>query len=265
MDRSLNNLRRSVAQRIAGVTLAATAASLLITSVTYLVLEGTLAHSVDRLILAVLIPLVVAPLASWRVITLSERLRIANEHLRKLSETDPLTQTLNRRRFFEVFGQHLALAARHGYPTTLLLIDLDHFKQINDRFGHLVGDQVLVESTRLMRAVCRESDVLGRYGGEEFVILLPHTARAGADALAHRIMERVKEMTVDHPVTGQQVPGLAVSISIGGVTSERSDSDLDAMVSRADQLLYSAKQAGRARSVIEALAGGASGTSGAHG
>lgn len=248
-----NALRRTrILRRVAVITAVTTFFSVFVTGSIHYLVSGSLSGAGVGLMIAATVPLLIAPIGSWREISLTERLRAANEHLKVLSETDPLTHTLNRRRFVELAGQQLALASRHCYPTSLLLLDFDHFKQINDRYGHAMGDQVLVEATTIIRELCRESDALARFGGEEFILLLPHTAREGALLVAERIMERLRDHCVLNPATGQPTE-INVTVSIGGVTSETSDAPLDRMMSRADTLLYSAKQAGRDHCVVDLL------------
>ncbi len=200
------------------------------------------------LLISVMVPLVLVPVGSLWHISLSVRLRQANAELRRLSETDPLTHICNRRRFLEVAEHQLALARRHCFSTSLLLIDFDHFKQINDRHGHAAGDHVLVEATRLIAATLRASDTLARFGGEEFIVHLPHTAREGALTVAERIMAAVRDHTFAHG--GAEI---RVTLSIGGVTCETSETSLDAMTSQADSLLYESKQAGRDHCLVETL------------
>jgi len=200
------------------------------------------------LFIAVLAPAVLVPIGSYFHISMAVRLKEANEQLKALSETDPLTGTYNRRRFLEVADQQLALARRHCFPTSVLIIDFDHFKSVNDDFGHLAGDRVLVDACALIRRTLRDSDTLARFGGEEFICLLPHTAREGALMVAQRIREAIREQTFDHD--GQT---LRVTVSIGGVTCETSETDLERLTSKADTLLYQAKQGGRDRYMIEAV------------
>jgi diguanylate cyclase (GGDEF)-like protein len=239
--------QRPVLEQTVAVTLICIAVSVVITTVVTYVATGSLTFGLGGYI-SILVPAVIAPIGSYFHISLSVRLREANDRLRALSETDPLTQTCNRRRFLEIAVQQLALARRHCFPTSLLLIDFDHFKQINDRFGHAAGDSVLVEATRIMSEGFRESDTLARFGGEEFIVLLPHTAREGAAMVAERIMAAIRAHEFRH---GDGAVG--VTVSIGGVTCETSETPLDTMTSKADRLLYASKQAGRDRCTIEAL------------
>lgn len=200
------------------------------------------------LFIAVLAPALLVPFGSYFHISMAVRLQEANEQLKALSETDPLTGAYNRRRFLEVADHQLALARRHCFPTSVLIIDFDHFKSVNDDFGHLAGDRVLVEASALIRRTLRESDTLARFGGEEFICLLPHTAREGALMVAQRIREAIRSETFAHD--GQR---LRVTVSIGGVTCETSETGLERLTSKADTLLYQAKQGGRDRYMIEAL------------
>ncbi|MGA0838598.1 MAG: GGDEF domain-containing protein [Pseudomonadales bacterium] len=247
-------VRSAVLRKVMLVTVGAMVASVTSTVVLRVFFGPVLDGVVPSLTVAALVPGLIAPIGSWRLLALTERLRIANEHLRILSETDPLTSALNRRRFLEVATQHLDLAARHAYPTSFLLIDFDHFKRINDRFGHLVGDQVLVDSTALIRRICRRTDALARFGGEEFILLLPHTAREGALIVAERLREELRSLRFRAPQGARaEYLDLTVTISVGGATSEASDTPIDTLISHADALLYAAKDGGRDRCVIEVM------------
>ncbi len=145
-------------------------------------------------------------------------------------------------------GRTVSWRWRHCFPTSLLIIDFDHFKTVNDEYGHLAGDLVLVEASRIIREMLRDSDSLARFGGEEFVCLLPHTAREGALMVAQRIREAISTAEFQHD--GRHI---RVTVSIGGVASETSETGLERMTSKADALLYQAKQKGRDRYMIEAL------------
>jgi diguanylate cyclase len=244
---AMDSRQRVVVRKTAVVTLLCIAVSLVISTVMTYVVTGHLEFGLGGYI-SILIPAIIAPIGSYTHISLASRLREANELLRSLSETDPLTQTCNRRRFLEVAVQQLALAQRHCFPTSLLLIDFDHFKQINDRLGHVAGDRVLVDATRIMSATLRQSDTLARFGGEEFIVLLPHTAREGAQMVAERMMAAIRSHEFLH---GGEA--FRVTVSVGGVTCETSETTLDTMTSKADRQLYASKQAGRDRCMIETL------------
>ncbi|TWA69125.1 PAS domain S-box-containing protein/diguanylate cyclase (GGDEF)-like protein [Azospirillum brasilense] len=171
-------------------------------------------------------------------------LKESEERLRRLSITDPLTGVSNRRHFVEAAEQELARARRHGRPVTLLMLDLDHFKSINDTHGHAVGDEALRTFTAAGRALLRENDLLGRTGGEEFAILLPETDVAGARMVAERIRRRTAELAVP---SGDQA--VRFTVSIGVACCAAGTRDVDAMLSSADEALYRAKAAGRNRVV----------------
>jgi diguanylate cyclase (GGDEF)-like protein len=233
-------VHRAVLRWIVFMTAAAVAASLLITCAVGYFTHGAVLTDATGWIIAVLAPLLIAPTASYAHVALAHRLKHANQRLKSLSETDPLTNTLNRRKFVEVAQQELHRARRSEVPTSIVLFDFDHFKQVNDRYGHLRGDDALVHVIGVMQAMIRESDVLARFGGEEFILLLPHTEPEGATSLVRRILRAVG----DNPlcVGGAEIP---VTLSAGIVTCETSQTGLDTMMSRADALLYESKQNGR--------------------
>jgi len=166
---------------------------------------------------------------------ISERKRFEAE-LTKLAVTDPLTGLWNRRHTSELLAADLTQAERYGQSLTLLMVDIDHFKAINDTHGHQTGDQVLAEvATRLLENI-RNTDVVGRWGGEEFVILLRHCTLADGIATADKLRRRI----ADSPIA----PHLHVSVSIGAATRQLGE-DLASWLARADAALYLAKRAGR--------------------
>lgn len=168
------------------------------------------------------------------ILMASERLRLEFKHL---AAHDPLTGAFTRRHMDEVVKQELERYRRHGQVMTLMIMDLDHFKRINDVHGHLIGDQVLVQFVAKVRGLLRRPDQLGRFGGEEFLLLLPQTPLQDALQVAERIRATLEQSTEAPPCT----------LSIG-VTSSRHDSDtLDTMLARADAALYRAKEQGRNR------------------
>jgi diguanylate cyclase (GGDEF)-like protein len=163
--------------------------------------------------------------------------------LRRAAATDDLTGVLNRRALLAGAGEGIAAARRDGQPAALLLFDLDHFKSINDRFGHSVGDQTLRTFARIAAQAIRQTDVFGRLGGEEFAAFL-----AGADArTAHRIAERIRA-DFSRTVLAPDWPAPTVSVGIAEI-APGSILDVDSLLIRADQALYQAKRAGRDRVV----------------
>lgn len=179
-------------------------------------------------------------------------LEIARDRLTRLAITDELTGLYNRRHMAEILDKERKRALRHDRPFSLAVLDLDHFKAINDAHGHLAGDAVLTELAERIRRILRQSDWLGhegdavgRVGGEEFLLLLPEVGREAA----RQCMERIRECIAAEPfrVRGTTIP-LTVSI---GVATYRREESIDALHSRADRCLYRAKEAGRDRVVSD--------------
>jgi diguanylate cyclase (GGDEF)-like protein len=164
-----------------------------------------------------------------------ERARIEMELLRDQAERDPLTGLHNRR--------YLQQARDIGGPVALAVLDIDHFKTVNDRFGHAVGDRVLVRVAELLREQVRSDDVVARTGGEEFVLLMPRTDDAEALACCERVRAALRAEPWD-----ELAPGLRLTASLGVVTAPEA-TDLGALVRDADARLYAAKRAGRDRAV----------------
>lgn len=171
-------------------------------------------------------------------------IRAAQAALEELAIRDSLTHIYNRRHFFEVTKREIARASRFNHATSLLLIDIDHFKQVNDTHGHLIGDQVLQSVVLRLKENLRQSDILARYGGEEFIVLMPETNASQAWSGA----ERLRRVVADKPFSIGR-GDLAVTISVG-VTSWLPGIPLpllDSLIDQADQALYQAKQGGRNR------------------
>lgn len=170
------------------------------------------------------------------------------DQLHDLAYVDALTGVRNRRYFDEMFPQACALAVRHGQPFSVLMIDVDHFKAYNDRYGHPQGDRCLAAVAGCaFDALPRQGDVLARYGGEEFVVALPSTDAAGAVTVAQRIVERVAACPI--PLVDGPGYGEPVTVSIGVATLSPEEGALatapQVLLSRADEALYDAKRAGR--------------------
>ena len=169
------------------------------------------------------------------------------EELRYLSEMDPLTGIANRRKIREELEREISRAIRHSHPLSLLILDIDHFKSVNDNYGHETGDAVLRAISSTVEAVLRPSDRLGRWGGEEFVVILPVTDRKGALVLAERVRNAVCDSRAvpDHPITASI--GVA-SLRSGPQAGPDGNDTVDSLVRRADEQLYRAKTEGRNRS-----------------
>lgn len=181
---------------------------------------------------------------------LYSRLAAANSTLRKLALADPLTGVANRRAFESALDQEWRRANRNRSPLSLLMIDVDHFKQFNDRYGHSDGDVCLhAVAATLTQTVHRAGDVVARYGGEEFAILLPQTDESAARIIGQRVCDAVADLRIPH---ANSSVGPHVSISVG-MASTRTGADAPPpqsaklLVNAADQALYAAKSAGRGR------------------
>jgi two-component system cell cycle response regulator len=168
---------------------------------------------------------------------------LGQEQMRHLAETDPLTSCFNRRALMEKLEQEMDRAARYATMLTGMMIDIDNFKQINDTFGHLVGDRVLKQLANLLKREQRSVDIVARYGGEEFVVLLPETTSAESRNFAERILRRVS--THDFGEPGRPVR-VTISIGIASYPDERV-SDGESLLRLADSHLYRAKTDGRNR------------------
>jgi diguanylate cyclase (GGDEF)-like protein len=167
----------------------------------------------------------------------------AREKIVNLAETDDLTGIWNRRYFTRQLPQEIERARTFNVPLSLLLFDIDEFKQINDNFGHVVGDVVLSELCGSVRDTVRPTDILTRYGGDEFAVILPHTDLAGASAVAERILARVRTLTIPTDEEG----AIQCSISIGVAEFASEDAVANDLVRRADERLYSSKRNGKNR------------------
>jgi diguanylate cyclase (GGDEF)-like protein/PAS domain S-box-containing protein len=169
-------------------------------------------------------------------------LQHANLQLEQLALHDPLTGLANRRKFADRFAYEMARAGRIRTPPSLLMVDVDHFKGINDRHGHLVGDACLKELAALLTESVREVDLVARFGGEEFVVLLPETSMAQSLLAAERMRCKVQTQPIG---IGDGVPPVAVTISVGAATAAGAAPTLDEILARADEAVYRAKSAGR--------------------
>jgi len=162
--------------------------------------------------------------------------------LRVLASTDALTGLINRRAFMDRFAHELLRSQRHGPAPTLLILDIDHFKNINDRHGHPAGDAVLAHLAHLLRNSLRNVDIVGRIGGEEFAVVLVETSAEMGQPVIQRLLERIRETAV---ILADGTP-LQFTVSIGGTEILWGDT-IDTAIQRADEALYTAKNSGRNR------------------
>ncbi|HWA36896.1 MAG TPA: diguanylate cyclase [Burkholderiales bacterium] len=193
-------------------------------------------------VLASLPLLLIYPIAvGFNAHSLARRVRQQNLLLETLSSTDGLTGLLNRMYWEQAMAAEFARCRRHGQPSAVMMIDIDHFKAINDRHGHATGDEVIRCVAEMLRSATRGHDLVGRYGGEEFGVLLPGTDLEGAVVLAERVRRSVESEALDSHT------GVRGTVSIGVAQLDPDDASHEAWISRADRALYEAKGAGRNR------------------
>ncbi|MCD4498856.1 GGDEF domain-containing protein [Chromobacterium vaccinii] len=199
-------------------------------------------HPTSQLDEVLLLSFTLALSMTWFAIRRLREARQLLKALRRQAERDDITGLANRRRANQALQRETERSCRSGRRYSVLLIDLDHFKHINDSHGHLVGDKVLQRFGQVLRQRARQLDTIARWGGEEFIIVCPETEQDGALALAESISQLLRETDFD--------PALRVTASIGVATLADDDTP-DSLVHRADICLYAAKQAGRDQVVGE--------------
>lgn len=227
---------------VAGLTALLTATCIVISvAITFAInlwLNGGI--SAADILNAIVVPAVIAPLFGGLTLRLAHRLDQTQERLRQLSITDDLTKAFNRRYFFEAAERELARARRTGEIFSVVILDMDDFKQINDRYGHKVGDSVLQRVAAVCLANARAMDTFARYGGEEFVYLLPRMDRAHALKFCERIQQALIMANVH-----EDGADIHFSASIGVASYIPGIPDIYVLVSRADRAMYTAKSQGK--------------------
>jgi diguanylate cyclase (GGDEF)-like protein len=171
---------------------------------------------------------------------LQDELRRSNQLLLELAQTDPLTRLCNRRHLFEKLEVEINRCSRGGKSISLIMADIDHFKRINDLFGHQMGDEVLVLVSDLLLEELRTYDLAARYGGEEFCLVLPETSLKAALEVAERIRHRTETMQLSGPMNKE-----VLTISLGVASFENREGSIDELIRLADEALYLAKNLGR--------------------
>jgi diguanylate cyclase (GGDEF)-like protein len=169
-------------------------------------------------------------------------LRNALEEVERLAITDSLTGLYNHRHLFELAGREFQRARRYQLPLSVMMVDIDEFKQVNDTHGHAIGDQVLQGVAECCRKELREVDVIARYGGDEFVALLPETGLSAACQVAERLRKNIAERTLD-----TKAGRITVTVSLGIAVLDDEHLTAESLIDRADQALYVAKKNGRNR------------------
>ena len=190
-------------------------------------------------------PLMVLEAIIFLVTTAISTLMLVNENitteLRRLADIDHLTATFNRRSFLSLLNKAIGTAERTNTPLSVLVIDLDHFKEINDSHGHRIGDEALAHFAKTATACLRNEDILGRIGGEEFAVFLPNAAMADA----HAIAERLRQHLLAEPLP---IPHRSIALTVSiGVAQYHAQESIESLLHRADKAMYRAKESGRNR------------------
>jgi len=199
------------------------------------------------LMIATLAPILVSGPIGGYIVHLLREVEKARLLAQSLAWNDDLTQLLNRRRLAETGARELALAQRSGRTLAAVLMDVDDFKRINDHFGHQGGDEVLRALGRALPPLLRSTDLLGRWGGEEFALVLPDTDEEGGAVLAERLRAAVQALEI--PAGEGRVLRCTVSV---GLTRAAPGDNFDSLLDRADQAMYRAKSGGKNRVVVQA-------------
>ncbi|HEX2830555.1 MAG TPA: GGDEF domain-containing protein [Burkholderiales bacterium] len=184
-------------------------------------------------------------LVAYITTMLSSDIRRALVHIKALSETDELTGVLNMRAFSAIAERISRQSARYNHPYTVVMIDSDSLKAVNDQYGHPAGNRLLQMLVQCVQAQLRETDIVARYGGDEFVLLLPETTSVGAEKVAQRIRQRVEAgvlATRDKPVSS--------TVSVGLASYPEHGADLESVMERADQAMYTSKTSGKNRVTV---------------
>lgn len=224
---------------LALITLSAIILSIMISIIIKIIRDIPL--DADIFVIPVLTPLLIAPALSWSHIKLIIEINGLEQKMRKLATIDSLTELFNRRYFLELSQKIYALNTRHKEPFTLLMLDIDHFKKVNDTYGHLGGDAVLKALGKLINQFIRKSDLVGRFGGEEFIFLLPKSNLQGGKLVACRLKDEINDLSVQF-----QEHSIKFTASIGGTIYHPGDNtSLEALIQKADNALYRAKNQGR--------------------
>lgn len=225
-------------------TLIAITTSVLVTALVMVLMPGSREYFWYNMIVAVVSPLVSAPGLTLVAISMVYQLNAAQTALTLAAETDVLTGVSNRRSFMAQAELAYAQTKAGGPPFAVIMIDIDHFKAINDNHGHITGDDVLRDVAQACKAALRTSDCFARFGGEEFVALLPLTDAGGATAVAEVLRKTVAALAFEN----RTPPAVTVSLGVAGYLA--SSESLHDILNEADRQLYAAKAAGRNRVMV---------------
>lgn len=237
-------LSLGLARALLLTTLIATSTSVVLTAIIMLIIPGSSDFFWYGMLVAVLSPVLSAPGLGHLAFTMVYQLNAAQTALTRAAKTDDLTGVANRRFFLEEAEQAFGDTKAHGGLFSVVMIDVDHFKSINDKHGHGVGDTVIHDVARACKEALRVTDTFARFGGEEFVALLRNTDTAGAAAIAETLRQTVAALAFDN-----QAPS-SVTVSLGVATYLAGGASLHDILNEADRQLYAAKAAGRDRVMV---------------
>jgi diguanylate cyclase (GGDEF)-like protein len=212
-------------------------ASIVITYLFTQYLDG--GASATAILIAILVPAIVAPLFSFTLLRILFQLDAAEERLRQLSIQDDLTQVYNRRHFIEHARTAWERALRYGEEFAIIIFDIDDFKRVNDIYGHPAGDQVLREVSRVCEREARATEMLARYGGDEFVYLITDSATIDIQAFMQRLQKRLSEKVMK---IGEDE--IRITVSMGARRFDDEVPNFETILNQADQALYTAKRSG---------------------
>lgn len=201
--------------------------------------------STEILVVCAVIDITLQKQMDERMTHLAKELEVANKQLEQLALIDKLTNLFNRRAFDEQVAKQFQLMRRLGYPISVVMIDIDYFKQVNDKFGHIVGDEVLKNFADQLNKLARDTDIMARYGGEEFAVILPNTNKEGALVIAEKFRIAIRTHNINH---GKLTISVGVSTMIPDKLIGKKDANqISQLISNADQALYFSKDNGRNR------------------
>jgi len=241
-------LRNSIIKwGIIGSSLFITVISMLLSVVIAKLVAISLPGGTDQfnITIAITVPLVMTPPLSYVFISIYLQLEKVRAEVHAMAMTDELTRAFNRRHFLKLVENELERAKRYQHALSIIIFDIDNFKKVNDTYGHLCGDAVLQDLSLICRAILRQCDAFARFGGEEFILLLPETEKPNALVVANKLCQLIANHMIEYK--GIQ---LQVTISAGVTTSSPNGDTLDDLLNRADQALYKAKKMGKNRLAV---------------
>lgn len=239
MIKHIVNLGRN--KTVALITIFSICLSLIITAFATFIIDASQQIVYITSVIAIVVPLIIAPIVGLVLVNSLLKIHAMEQEMRELATIDDLTKLLSRRAWLQQARKYIRLAKRTDSLYSVLMIDLDNFKSINDRYGHTAGDKVLIKFGETLNQLCRASDFSARFGGEEFIILLPDTSLQQTQQFTDRLHKVIREIVVIH-----EANQITFTISIG-VSSQCNTEhcNIDTLISQSDSALYHAKQQGK--------------------